>query len=188
MEFDLEKSIAVLKRTPDVLEALLRDLPSEWTNGNEGPETWSAFDVVGHLIDGEQTAWIDRARVILADAESRRFEPFDRFRHLNANKGRQLNDLLRVFRELRTRNLSELSRLQLTSAHFSRTGEHPTFGPVTLGQLLATWVAHDLGHIAQITRVMAKQYRTAVGPWEAFLPVLHRGGEDEGGSKLKTKN
>ncbi|MBI1722517.1 MAG: DinB family protein [Gemmatimonadetes bacterium] len=174
MNFDLVNSTALLKRTPDVLDALLADLPTDWSTGNEGPDTWSPFDIVGHLIDGEETDWMARAKIILAQGPSRRFEPFDRFRHLNVNKGRPLKDLLARFRHLRERNLVELSALKLTPAHLDLTGEHPALGTVTLAQLLATWVAHDLGHIAQITRVMAKQYGAAVGPWEAYLPVLHR--------------
>jgi hypothetical protein len=174
VNFDLDHSIAVLERTPGVLEALLAQLPPEWIAGNEGPDTWSPFDVVGHLIDGEEAAWMPRARLILAQGVNRWFEPFDPFRHLTVNQGRELKDLLAQFRRVRDRNLAELRGLNLSQGQFQLTGEHPTFGSVTLAQLLATWVAHDLGHIGQITRVMAKQYREAVGPWEAFLPVLHR--------------
>ncbi len=174
MNFDLSKSIAVLERTPSVLQALLADLPPEWTNENEGPDTWSPINVVGHLIDGEETDWMARARLILAQGTNRRFEPVDRFRHLKVNQGRELGELLGQFRQLREQNLAELRGMNLSPAQFQLTGEHPALGTVTLGQLLATWVAHDLGHIAQITRVMAKQYGEAVGPWEAFLPVLHR--------------
>lgn len=174
MNFDLHNGIAVLERTPEVLEALLSGLPEAWTAGNEGADTWSPFDVVGHLIDGELTDWMDRLRVILKQGPDRRFEPFDRFRHISRNKRRLLGDLLAEFRQLREKNLGELRALDLTDAQLQLTGEHPAFGSVTLEQLLATWVAHDLGHVAQITRVMAKQYREAVGPWEAYLPVLHR--------------
>lgn len=166
--------MAVLERTPRVLEALLSGLPDGWTTVNEGNETWSPFDVVGHLIDGELTDWMTRLHVILSQSGTRRFEPFDRFRHISRNKGRSLSELLIEFRETRERNLGELRDLNLTRAQLQLTGEHPAFGSVTLEQLLATWVAHDLGHIAQIARVMAKQYREAVGPWEAYLPVLHR--------------
>jgi hypothetical protein len=172
--FDLANSLAVLERTPAVLEAFLGDLPVAWTAPNEGPDTWSPFDVVGHLIDGEETDWMPRARIILAQGANRRFEPFDRTRHLRANQGRPLPELLARFVELRRRNLGELRALNLSAARLALTGEHPEFGTVTLAQLLATWVAHDLGHIAQIARVMAKQYREAVGPWEAYLQVLHR--------------
>jgi hypothetical protein len=174
VNFDLANSIAVLERTPQVVEALLSGLSDAWTTGNEGADTWSPFDVVGHLIDGELTDWMARLHIILSQSPSGRFEPFDRFRHLGRNKGRTLLELLAEFRELRERNLTELRGLALTTAQLRLTGEHPAFGSVTLEQLLATWVAHDLGHIAQMTRVMAKQYREAVGPWQAYLPVLHR--------------
>jgi hypothetical protein len=174
MDFDLQSAIAVLERTPSTLDALLSGLPSAWIAGNEGGDSWSPFDVVGHLIDGELTDWMARLHVILAQGANRRFEPFDRLRHRERNKGRQLGDLLTEFRHLRERNLSELRTLNLTADQLALTGVHPAFGDVTLRQLLATWVAHDLGHIQQIARVMAKQYRDAVGPWEAYLPVLHR--------------
>ena len=174
MNFNLTDGIAVLERTPQVLEALLADLPALWTTGNEGDDSWSPFDVVGHLIDCEEINWMVRLNIILKQGPSRRFEPFDRLRHLSRNKNRKLSELLSEFRELRLGNLRELGALNLTASTLQLTGEHPAFGNVTLEQLLATWVAHDLGHLAQITRVMAKQYRDAVGPWEKYLPVLHR--------------
>ena len=174
MNFDLGKSVAVLERTPGVLRALLRDLPGDWTRANEGPETWSPFDVVGHLIDAEETDWMPRARVILAQGTDRRFPPFDRFRHLRENRGKPLGELLDRFDVLRGRNVADLAAFQIGPRELALTGEHPEFGSVTLAQLLATWVAHDLGHVAQAARVMAKQYREAVGPWRAYLPVLDR--------------
>lgn len=174
MNFELEKGILILARTPRVLRSLLAGLPPEWTTPNEGPDSWSPFDVVGHLIDGEETDWMVRARIILAQGEKRRFEPFDRARHVGKNRGRNLEDLLTRFEALRGTNLAELRTLHLGPEQLELRGEHPDFGPVTLRQLLATWVVHDLGHVAQIGRVMAKQYRDAVGPWEAYLPVLHR--------------
>ncbi len=174
MNFDLDNGLAVLERTPAVLHALLDGLPAAWTTPNEGPDTWSPFDVVGHLVDGEETDWLPRARIILGDAADRRFTPYDRTRHVRVNQGRTLAELLARFDEWRRRNLAELRALNLTATQLARTGEHPDFGAVTLAQLLATWVAHDLGHVAQITRVMAKQYKEAVGPWQAYLPVLHR--------------
>ncbi|HEX4575392.1 MAG TPA: DinB family protein [Gemmatimonadales bacterium] len=174
MDFDLEKSIVVLERTPSVLRSLIAGLPPDWTSPNEGPDTWSPFDVVGHLIDGEETDWMVRARIILAQGSNRRFEPFDRARHLRLNPSRPLGQLLARFEALRGANLAELRALRLGPDQLTLVGEHPDFGPVTLSQLLATWVVHDLGHLAQISRVMAKQYRDAVGPWEAYLPVLHR--------------
>ena len=173
MNFDLARSIAILERTPRVLQSLLADLPVEWTAPNEGPDTWSPIDIVGHLIDGEETDWMVRARLIVAQGGSRRFEPFDRERH-RANNGKRLADLLERFADLRARNLRDLAALRLGATQLQLTGEHPEFGDVTLEQLLATWVVHDLGHIAQVARVMAKQYRDAVGPWQAYLPVLGR--------------
>jgi len=174
MNFELQDAVAILERTPAVMRRLLASLPDGWTRGNEGPKTWSPFDVVGHLIDGEETDWMTRARIILAQGADRRFKPFDRFRHMEANKGRNLGEALDLFAELRARSLRELADLRLTPEQLRLTGEHPEFGSVTLEQLLATWVAHDLGHIAQAARVMAKQYREAVGPWTAYLPVLTR--------------
>lgn len=174
MNFDLPHAVAVLERTPAVLRVLLADLPPAWIRGTEGPETWSPFDVVGHLIDGEEKDWMARTRIILAQGADRRFEPFDRFRHLQVNQGRTLGELLDRFAELRRRSLADLAALAIGPAQLALTGEHPEFGSVTLEQLLATWVAHDLGHLAQIARVMAKQYTETVGPWQAYLPVLHR--------------
>jgi hypothetical protein len=174
MPFDLLKGAAILERTPAVVDALLSDLAPDWTTRNEGGETWSPFDVVGHLIDGELTDWMPRLRIILEQGSRRRFDPVDRFVHISRNKGRRLDELLTEFRLLRAKNLANLRALDLTPAQMQLRGEHPVFGSVTLEQLLATWVAHDLGHVAQIARVMAKQYRAAVGPWEAYLPVLHR--------------
>lgn len=174
MNFDLQRGVEVLDRTPRVLRSLLDGLPDDWTRSNEGPETWSPFDVVGHLLHCEETDWMVRARIILARGADRRFQPIDRFHQLSANEGRTLDEMLGRFAEIRARNLSELTGLRLTGRELELTGEHPEFGSVTLGQLLSTWVAHDLSHIAQITRVMAKQYRDAVGPWKAYLPVLTR--------------
>jgi DinB family protein len=174
MNFDLEKSLVILERTPLVLRALLLGLPPDWTSGNEGPDTWSPVDVVGHLIDGEETDWMGRARIILAQGPNRRFEPFDRFRHLRPDQDRSLEGRLVRFESLRKDNLASLRAMRLGPVELQLTGEHPAFGVVTLRQLLGTWVVHDLGHLAQISRVMAKQYRDVVGPWEAYLPVLHR--------------
>jgi DinB family protein len=172
MDFDPASSIDVLSRTPATLRALLLGLPDAWARGTEGPDTFSPFDVVGHLIDGEETDWIPRARIILARGASVRFEPYDRFRHRTRNAGRRLSDLLDELARLREANLVLLRSWQLTAEQLDLPGEHPTLGPVTLGQLLAAWVVHDLGHVAQTVRVMAKQYTPAVGPWLAFLPVL----------------
>jgi hypothetical protein len=174
VEFDLALAIALLERTPTTLQALLRGLPSEWTAATEGLDTWSAYDVVGHLIHGERTDWIPRARIILEQGANRRFEPFDRFAQLRESTGKSLDELLDEFERLRAENLTTLRDWGLTDAQLSLEGEHPTFGAVTLRQLLSTWTAHDLSHLAQISRVMTKQYRDAVGPWRAFLPIMDR--------------
>jgi hypothetical protein len=172
LNFDLASATDVLERTPRTLEELLRDLPDAWVRGTEGPDTFSPFDVVGHLIDGEETDWMPRARIILARGAEPRFEPYDRFRHYERNIGRTLTSLLDEFARLREANLETLSSWKLTPAQLDLSGIHPTFGAVTLRQLLAAWVVHDLGHIAQVARVMAKQYKDAVGPWVPFMPVL----------------
>lgn len=172
MHFDLESSIEVLGRSPATLRALLDGLGEPWVRGTEGPDTFSPFDVVGHLIDGEETDWIPRARIMLAKGPDLRFEPYDRFRHRARNRDRSLESLLAEFTRLRTSNLDLLRSWRLAPQDLDLPGEHPSLGRVTLRQLLATWVVHDLGHLAQIARVMAKQYRDEVGPWVPFLPVL----------------
>lgn len=174
MEFDLRVAIPVLERTPATLRTLLGGLPSAWTDANEGPDTWSPFDVVGHLIHGERTDWIPRARMILEEGRSRAFEPFDRYAQFRDSEGKSLDALLDEFARLRAQSLATLKAWQLTDAQLALEGEHPVFGAVTLRQLLATWTAHDVSHLAQISRVMAKQYRDAVGPWRAYLPVMDR--------------
>jgi rRNA maturation protein Nop10 len=174
MEFQLTHALEVLERTPATFRALLAGLPEAWTSSNEGPETFSAFDNVGHLIHGERTDWIPRAGIILAQAADRRFEPYDRFAQYRESQGKSLTELLDEFALLRTENLATLRGWQLSETELSLEGEHPALGPVTLRQLLAAWVAHDLGHVAQTARVLAKQYREAVGPWRAYLPVLDR--------------
>lgn len=174
MEFDLNAGISVLERTPATLTAMLGGLSSEWIDGTEGPETWSPYVIVGHLIHGERTDWIPRAQIILAQGEQRRFTPFDRFAQVRESKGKSLRDLLNEFAELRSENLTTLKGWHISHSQLALAGEHPAFGTVTLRQLLATWVAHDLGHIAQAARVMAKQYREAVGPWREYLPVMDR--------------
>jgi len=172
MHFDLASAREVLARTPATLACLVRGLPPAWTHENEGPETWSVFDVVGHLIHGELTDWIPRARIILEHGPARTFEPFDRFAQLEANRGRSLGELLDRFAALRRQNLAALDELRLTPERLSLEGRHPAFGAVTLGQLLSAWVVHDLGHVAQVARVMAKQYAGEVGPWTAYLRIL----------------
>jgi uncharacterized damage-inducible protein DinB len=174
MNFDLQEGVKVLERTPGTLRAMLAGLPESWTTCNEGPDTFSAFDNVGHLIHGERTDWIARAKIILAQGRNRTFEPYDRFAQKRESAGKTLAQLLDEFEELRARNLATLQEWHLTEAQMQLQGEHPALGTVTLRQLLATWVAHDLGHIAQIARVMAKRYREDVGPWRAYLPILDR--------------
>jgi hypothetical protein len=173
MDFDLGHGLAVLERTPGVLRALLAGLPEVWTRQNEGPETWSPREVVGHLIEGERTDWIPRARIVIAQGSSTAFEPFDRTAHQSSmSVGAPLEKLIETFARLRAANLATLRAWQLTPAQLELTGIHPEFGSVTLRQHLSTWVAHDLGHLVQITRTMARQYRDAVGPWRAYLSVL----------------
>ena len=179
--FDLEEAIAVLERTPTILRAWLTGLPGAWIDADEGGDSWSAFDIVGHLIHGERTDWIARARIILEHGEGRAFDPFDRFAQFEESRGRSLDDLLEEFAERRRRNLETLRALDPKPAELDLAGLHPELGRVTLRQLLATWTAHDLGHLGQIARVMAKRYRSEVGAWQAYLPVLHdREGDPEG--------
>ncbi|MGH7579051.1 MAG: DinB family protein [Gemmatimonadales bacterium] len=172
MRFELESSMDLLRRTPGTLRTLLGGLTEPLTVGTEGLDTFSPFDVVGHLIDGEETDWIPRARIIMARGPDPRFEPYDRFRHRTRNVGRSLESLLSEFAELRAANLELLGSWHLGEAELDLPGHHPSLGRVTLRQLLAAWVVHDLGHLAQVSRVMAKQYRDEVGPWVPFLPVL----------------
>jgi len=174
VSFDLTEGIAVLERTPATFRALLVGLPDGWTAANEGPDTFSPFDNVGHLIHGERTDWIPRARIILAQGTNRRFTPYDRFAQVRESQGKAMDDLLNEFARLRAENIATLRGWSLTDRQFALEGEHLELGRVTLGQLLATWVAHDLGHVAQTARVMAKRYRDAVGPWRVYLPVLNR--------------
>jgi hypothetical protein len=174
MSLDLNEAIAVLERTPATFRALLSGLPDTWTACDEGPNTFSPFDNVGHLIHGERTDWIPRARIILAQGANRRFEPYDRFAQVRESQGKSMADLLDEFAHLRAENMLTLRGWKLSDRELALEGEHPELGKVMLRQLLATWVAHDLGHVAQTTRVMAKRYREAVGPWRAYLPVLDR--------------
>lgn len=174
MSFDLSDAIAVLERTPATFRALLGGLQETWTASNEGPDTFSPFDVLGHLIHGERTDWIPRARIILAQGPNRRFEPYDRFAQVRESRGKSMAELLDEFARQREENLASLRGWNLSERELALEGEHPELGRVSLRQLLATWVAHDLGHIAQTTRVMAKQYRESVGPWRVYLPVLDR--------------
>lgn len=172
MKFELDSAVDLLSRTPATLRSLLAGLDDPWLRSNEGTGTFSPFDVVGHLIDGEETDWVPRARIILARGPDPRFEPYDRFRHLQRNAGRSLDALFDEFTALRAANLEIVRSWHLQTADLDLPGIHPTLGAVTLRQLLAAWVVHDLGHLAQVTRVMAKQYRSEAGPWVPFLPVL----------------
>jgi hypothetical protein len=172
MEHHLQDSMALLARTPAALNALLRDLPETWTHRSEGEGTWSPFDIVGHLIHGEHTDWIPRAKIILQFGESKPFEPFDREGFARETQNKSLAQLLDKFARLRSENLDQLRAFNLQPLDLERRGQHPTLGVVTLSQLLATWAAHDLTHLHQIARVMAHQYRDAVGPWSKFLGVL----------------
>jgi hypothetical protein len=168
----IPEATAILARTPPTLDALLRGLPEVWIVAHEGGETWSPRDVVGHLIHGERTDWIPRARLILEHADSIPFEPFDRFAQFRDSAGKTVPQLLDEFADLREANLRELAAMQLDEAALDRPGRHPELGSVTLRQLLATWVAHDLDHVAQIARVIASQYADEVGPWRAYLRII----------------
>jgi hypothetical protein len=174
VSLDLGETLDLLARTPTVLDTLLRGTSASWHAVNEGPDTWSAYDVVGHLIHAEETDWVPRARIILEEGEARPFEPFDRFAQLNRFAGWPLAQLLDRFAEIRRANLGLVRGWNLTEAQLDLPGRHPELGPVTLRQLLATWAVHDLNHLAQVARVMAKRYTDAVGPWRAYLSILNR--------------
>jgi hypothetical protein len=173
MDFTIEKSLSVLERTPAVLDTMLRNIADEWTSTNEGGETWSAYDVIGHLIHCEKADWILRAEIILSERTDKKFEPFDRFAQFKESKGKSLSQLLDEFTNLRRQNIGRLLSKNLTGKDLKKIGIHPAFGEVTLSQLLSTWVVHDLNHISQISRVMAKQYKNQVGPWIAYLGILN---------------
>lgn len=172
MDVQLKEALSVLERTPVTLRALLNEIPDPWLHGTEGEKTWSAYQIVGHLIHGEKTDWIPRTKMILEHGDSKSFVPFDRFFMLKFGQDRPLKEMLNEFEDLRMKNLEILKSLNLQSADLEKKGMHPELGAVTLSQLIATWVVHDLGHLAQLTRVMAKQYTESVGPWRPYLPVL----------------
>lgn len=174
MKFELNEAIAILERTPELLKVFLKDLPLDWTDKNEGTDTWSPFDVIGHLIHGEKTDWIERSKIILKQGANIAFSPFDRFAQFKDSKGKTINQLLDEFQELRRLNLQELKQFNLSPSDFDLEGIHPEFGAVNLKQLLAAWVIHDLGHIAQISRVMSKNYKSEVGPWIEYLSILSK--------------
>jgi hypothetical protein len=170
--FTVEEGTAILERTPAALDALLRGLPDGWIAAHEGGDTWSAFDVVGHLIHGERTDWLPRAQIILQHGPGRAFDKFDRFAQFAGSEGRTLASLLDEFAAARRESIRQLRALNLSEADLDRPGRHPELGAVTLRQLLATWVAHDLDHVAQIARVLARQYSDEVGPWRAYLRII----------------
>lgn len=173
MNFCTERSIEILSNTPVVLNNLLKDLNNDWLYSNEGEDTWSPFDIIGHLVHGERTDWMERLDIILHRAD-KNFRPFDRFAQFNESKGKTINDLLTEFKILRESNIANLKKLNLKENNLDLKGIHPNFGEVTLRQLLATWTVHDLNHIAQICRVMAKQYKAETGPWVEYLPILQK--------------
>ena len=172
MEFDLNKTFEILERTPRVLQTLLQDISPGWSQHNEGGDTWSPFDVEGLLIHGEKTDWVPRAEIILGNAPDKTFESFDRFAQFEASQGKTLETLLDTFAQLRAQNLNKLRAMNLSAEDLQKEGIHPQLGKATLKQLLSTWTVHDLGHIAQISRVMAKQYASEVGIWSAYLGIL----------------
>ena len=174
MNFNLDEAIDILERTPSVVDGMLRNIPREFAVSNEGPDTWSPYDVVGHLIHGEKTDWMTRANIILSDKTDKRFVPFDRFAQFTNSNGKSLEQLLDEFKELRKQGIAELKSKKLTEDDFNKKGIHPEFGDVKLYELLSAWVVHDLEHIVQIARVMAKQYKANTGPWIKYLPVLER--------------
>ncbi|MGD2215097.1 MAG: DinB family protein [Gemmatimonadales bacterium] len=172
MDFQLDRTVEILRAAPATLRALLADLSDPWIRCDEGPDTWSPYDIVGHLIHGERTDWIPRLRIILEHGDLRTFTPFDRFAQFQDSRGKTLAELLDTFEALREENLRTLEGMKLKPEQMDLSGTHPELGRVTLRQLLATWTVHDLGHIAQIARVMAKGYADQVGPWGAYLSVL----------------
>ncbi|MBT8265967.1 MAG: DinB family protein [Bacteroidia bacterium] len=174
MNYSIAKALPILERTPEVLSTLLIDLDDDWIYSNEGPDTWSPFDIVGHLIHGEITDWTSRLNIILSEADDKTFEPFDRFAQFETSKLKNLTQLLAEFKTRRAENIKYLKSLNITKDQFDLKAVHPSLGEVTMKELLSTWVAHDLGHIAQIARVMAKQYKDEVGPWQEYMPILNR--------------
>lgn len=173
MQYSITRSLEILERTPAVLQSLLAGLPDDWVMPNEGPETFSPYDVIGHLIHGEKTDWVVRAKMILEFGNTRTFERYDRFAQYEESKGKSLQKLLDEFAAIRKENMNWFKALNLTEGDLNTKGMHPVLGEVTLRNLLATWVVHDLTHIAQVTRVMAKQYKTEMGPWPEFFRILN---------------
>jgi hypothetical protein len=174
MNFTIERSVEILERTPAVLDSLLHGISADWTDPNEGPDTWSVYDIIGHLIHGEKTDWIPRLEIILSGKEDKSFIPFDRFAQFTESNGKPLARLLEEFKQWRAKNINILLSKKIDVARLEEKGIHPAFGEVTLAQLLAAWVVHDLNHIAQVSRVMAKQYKLAAGPWVEYLKILRQ--------------
>lgn len=174
MKFSIDKSIEILDGTPKALQAMLLNISDDWTLNNEGGDSWSAYDVVGHLLYCEKADWILRAEIILSDKPNVKWEPFDRYAHFEESKGKSLKQLLIEFKKLRRRNVNRLKLKKLGDLDLQKIGLHPAFGEVTLSQLLSAWVVHDLNHIAQISRVMANQYKNEVGPWVNYLRILKK--------------
>lgn len=172
MKFTVNQGLEVLHQTPATLQSMLGHLSDEWIFSNEDGDSWSPYDIVGHLIHGEKTDWIPRLKIILSDNQDKTFQPFDRFAQFENSKGKSLTQLLDEFKNLRQQNLGHLSQLDLNESQLKQKGIHPELGPVTASELLACWVTHDLSHLAQISRVLAKQYKTEVGPWTAYIPIL----------------
>lgn len=173
MHFEYARSIEILSRTPATLKSMLSGISEAWSHVNEGGDSWCAYDIIGHLIHGEKTDWIPRMEIILGPQPDKTFQPFDRLAQFQERHGRTLEDLLQTFADLRSQNLTILQAKNLTPEDFLQKGIHPAFGEVSLAQLLSTWVVHDLNHIAQIARVMARQYQEAVGPWISYLKILN---------------
>lgn len=174
MQFDLEKSIGILEKTPQVLYTLCSNLSEDWTHQNEGENTWSVYDILGHLIHGEKTDWIPRMTIILSKSDNKTFEPFDRFAQFEDSKGKTFENLLDEFSQLRQKNLEILKSKNLSKEDLNQEGIHPELGKVILSELLSAWLVHDLSHLSQISRVMAKQYKTEVGAWLNYMPLLHK--------------
>jgi len=173
MQYDIAKSLEILERTPSVLTSLLSGIDDEWIMNNEGPDTFSPYDVIGHLVYGEKTDWPVRVKIILDHGTSKSFDPFERFAMYEESKGKTIQQLLYEFEEIRKHNIIWVRSLDLQEPDYDKKGMHPKLGEVTLRNLLAAWVVHDLTHIAQITRVMAKQYKMEIGPWVEFFRILN---------------
>ncbi|RPI15293.1 MAG: DinB family protein [Ignavibacteriae bacterium] len=172
MKFNLTYTIQILNNTPQVIRNLLSDLPDELVHSNEGGDSWSPYDIVGHLVHGERTDWFPRTEIILSNKENKKFIPYDRFAQFEESKGKSLEDLLNEFSELRIENIHKLKNMDIDEEKLNMEGIHPEFGNVTLRELLSTWAAHDLTHIAQISRVLAKQYKEEIGPWIKYFDKL----------------